>query len=166
MIERVRLARRLRKVAQARGYNPSFKLCYRIVAAARDTKTPVSRLAALVEKESGYEFIFGADLGGAFPHERVTRRKYRDLQELLRKGYSVANGVGYVQVTYPAFVTGDNALWRPKHNLRWGARHLQELIDAGHSYESSLNEYNGDPSGQYGRDLRLLIGAYANGLRK
>jgi hypothetical protein len=161
MIARVKLARRLRKVAQARGYNPSFKLCYRIVAAARDTNTPVYRLAALVEKESGYEFVFGHDLGGAFPGERVTRRKYRILQELLRKGYSVANGVGYVQVTYPPFVTEDNALWRPKHNLRWGARHLQELIDAD-GYLGGLTAYNG--ASEYGYALRDLIGAYGNSL--
>lgn len=165
MIGRVRLARKLRKLAQARGYPPSFKLCYRIVAAAKDTHTPVYRLAALVEKESGYEFVFGHDLGGAFPGERVTREKYRRLQHLLREGQPVANGVGYVQVTYPGFILEDGALWRPKHNLRWGARYLQSLIDE-HGYAFGLNAYNGDESGQYGRDLKLLIGAYANGLRK
>lgn len=164
MIARVRFARRLRKLAQARGYGPSFKLCYRIVAAARGTNTPVHRLAALVEKESGYEFIFGHDAGGLYPGKRVTRAKYRALQGTLRSGWG-ANGVGYVQVTYPAYILEDDALWRPKHNLRWGAKHLTSLIDE-HGYEGGLNAYNGDPSGQYGRDLKLLCGAYANGLRK
>jgi hypothetical protein len=165
VIRRLHIARRLRRVAQARGHNPSLKLCYRIVAAAHDTHTPVYRLAALVEKESAFIFQFGHDLGGAFPGERVTRSKYRRLQSLLREGKPVANGVGYVQATYPGFILEDDALWRPKHNLRWGARHLSGLIDE-HGYEAGLNDYNGDPTGQYGRDLRLLIGAYANALRK
>jgi hypothetical protein len=165
MIERVRLARRLYKLTRKHGFSPSLRLCYRIVAAARDTGTPVHRLAALVEKESGYVFCFGHDLGGAFPGEKVTRRKYRRLQQLLREGKPVANGVGYVQVTYPDYILEDDALWRPKHNLRWGAEQLQSLISS-YGYERGLNAYNGDPSGQYGRDLRYLCGAYANGLRK
>lgn len=162
MIARVRLARRLRNLAQARGYRPSFRLCYRIVAAAKDTGTPVYRLAALVEKESGYQFIFGHDAGGLYPGRRVTRHKYRVLQRALRAGYG-ANGVGYTQVTYPTFILEDDALWRPKHNLRWGAKHLQELIDAG-GYLQGLAAYNG--AIEYGYELRALIGAYANGLRK
>jgi hypothetical protein len=162
---RLGLARRLKRVANARGCHPSLKLCYRIVAAAQDTRTPVHRLAALVEKESGYQFIWGHDAGGWFPGERVTRRNYHQLRDHFMRGdWSGANGAGYVQVTYPQFIIDDPALWRPKHNLRWGARQLRSLI-AEHGYESGLNAYNGDPTGQYGRDLRTLIGAYANGLR-
>ena len=164
MIGRVKLARRVQRVAESHGYRISFKLAYRIVSAAKQTKTPVHRLCALVEKESGFEFIYGHDLGGAFPGERVTRRNYRKLQQYLREGRPVANGVGYSQVTYPAFVLEDDALWRPKHNLRWGAKHLTSLTKE-HGYERGLNAYNGDPSGQYGRDLRLLCGSWANSLR-
>jgi len=165
MIGRLRLARKLRGTARSRGCRPSLKLCYRIVAAARDTDTRVARLAALVEKESGYEFVFGHDAGGLFPGERVTRRKYRELAARLRSTWSGANGVGYVQATYPPFITGDSSLWRPKHNLRWGAKQLDSLIRSD-GYSDGLNAYNGDPTGEYGHDLALRIAAYTSALRK
>jgi hypothetical protein len=164
-IGRLRLARRLQRAARSRGYRPSLRLCYRIVAAARDTKTPIRRLAALVEKESAFKFVFGHDAGGWFPGQRVTRRKYRKLRNHLRKDWSGANGVGYVQATYPAFITNDPGLWRPKHNLRWGAKQLASLIDA-HGLEAGMNAYNGDPTGAYGRDLAARSRAYAQALRR
>lgn len=164
--ERLRLARKLRKVARQRGSRPSLRLCYRIVAAAKDTKTPVYRLAALVEKESGFQFIFGHDAGGWFPGERVTRRKYHQLRKHLSSSWSGANGVGYVQATYPPFIVDDPALWRPKHNLRFGAKLLDSLINE-HGLEPGMNAYNGDPSGMYGRDLLRRSQDYAQaGLRQ
>jgi hypothetical protein len=164
MRHRVRLARRLRKAARRRGGRPSLRLCYRIVAAAKDTKTPIYRLAALVEKESGFAFIFGHDVGGWFPGERVTRRKYRQLREHLRSSWSGANGVGYIQVTYPPFIVDDPALWRPKHNLRFGAKQLDALINL-HGLVPGMNSYNGDPSGMYGRDLLRRSQEFAKALR-
>jgi hypothetical protein len=161
---RVRLARKLHGAARRHGYRPSLKLCYRIVAAAEDTKTPIYRLAALVEKESGFKFIFGHDAGGWFPGQRVTRRKYRQLREHLRSTWSGANGIGYVQATYPPFIVEDPALWRPKHNLRFGAKLLESLIHD-HGLEPGMNSYNGDPSGAYGRDLLHRSQEYAKALR-
>lgn len=165
MIGRIRLARRLQRAARRRGYHPSLRLCYRIVAAARDTRTPVARLAALVEKESGYKFIFGHDAGGLFPGERVTRSKYQQLVAHLRTTWSGANGVGYVQATYPPFLFDNPGLWRSKKNLRWGAGQLASLIRADGA-EAGMNAYNGDPTGAYGRDLAVRVSAYASALRK
>jgi len=158
MKRRIRIAVKLKRVAERRGFRCSFKLAYRIVAAAEDTHTPVAVLAGLVEKESAYQFIFGHDAGGLYPGERVTRWRYESLRNTLKAGHGGANGVGYVQVTYPPFIIGDGSLWRPKHNLRWGARNL--------NYESaaSLNAYNGDPTGIYGHSLLAIIGEYRNAL--
>lgn len=159
MKHKLRLAVKLRRIAVARGSHPSLKLCYRIVDAARDTHTPVAVLAALVEKESGYQFIFGHDAGGMYPGERVTRWRYDSLRATLKAGHGGANGVGYSQVTWPPYIEKDGTLWKPKANLRWGARHLD------HSSVEGLNAYNGDPTGAYGRDLAARISVYRQALR-
>jgi hypothetical protein len=162
---RLRTARKLKRIAESRGYSPSLRLCYRIVAAAQDTGSRVTRLAALVEKESAYQHVFGHDAGGWFPGQRVTRRKYRKLRRHFKEeDWSGANGVSYVQVTYPQFILDDPSLWRPKKNLRWGAEYLESLVARAYTTEN-LNEYNGDPTGAYGRDLAIRIAAYADSFR-
>jgi hypothetical protein len=160
MTERARTAWKLYRFARKRGHSPSFRLCYRIVDAARDTGTSAAVLAATVEKESGFRHIFGHDAGGWFAGKPVTEARYKDLRNHLRADWSGANGVGYVQVTYPPFITADGTLWKPKANLRWGARHLADLLEGKGSLASKLNAYNGDPTGQYGRDLAAIVRAY------
>ena len=163
----------MKDVARRHGFDPSIRLCYRIVAAAEDTDTPLHRLSALVEKETGFRHIFGCDAGSILCHRRVTRRRYRKLQRHVRAG-GVSNGVSYVQVTYGGFLLGEasvnygidgDALWRPKANLRWGAKHLNALINQ-HGRLGGYNAYNGDPTGQYGRDLAALALAWESGLRR
>lgn len=162
---RLRVARKLKQTAERRGYSPSLRLCYRIVSAAQDTGSRLSRLAALVEKESAFVHCFGHDAGGWFPGERVTRRKYRKLRRHFKESWSGANGVSYVQVTYPQFILDDPSLWRPKKNLRWGAEYIETLCRA-HGYSAeSLNVYNGDPTGAYGVDLAHRVAAYATSFR-
>lgn len=163
---KVRTAWRLRNIARSRGNRPSFRLCYRIVDAARDTKTSLSVLAATVEKESGFQFIFGHDAGGWFPGERVTRAKYRALRNHFKSDWSGANGVGFLQITYPQFILDNADLWKPKANLRWGARYLDGLLKGSGSLASKLNPYNGDPTGAYGRDLADRVNEYRRALRR
>lgn len=164
-MSRIAKARKLHKAIEARGNECPFYLAYRIVRACEDTRTPVPRLAALVEKESGFKMIFGHDAGGLFPGERVTRRKYRALQNSLRAGAGGANGVGLIQATYPPFIEEDDDLWREKHNLRWGAELLDSLIRSS-GREQGMNNFNGDPTGAYGRDLSLRVTQYTAALRK
>lgn len=165
MKRRVRIARALRSVARARGYRPSWKLAFRITAAANDKRLSAPGMWALVEQETGFKFIFGHDLGGLFPGAKVTRRLYRQLQAHLRSTHgSGANGVGYVQATYWSFIVNENGLWRPKRNLRWGAEYQRTLIVQEGGQQAGYNAYNGDPSGAYGRARMEITDAYERGM--
>lgn len=159
MRRRVRRARAIRSTARARGYRPSFRLCYRICAAANDEDFRDYNLAALVEQESGYRFVFGHDVGGAFPGARVTKKLYRQLVEIIRVG-GTSNGVGYVQATWGPELLKHPGLWKPKVNLRWGARFQNDLG----TDQKGFNSYNGDPTGSYGRQRVIIVAAYREGM--
>lgn len=164
MKRRARIARALRSVARARGYRISFKLAYRIVAAANAQRLTGPDLFALVEQETGFKFIFGHDIGGLFAGQRVTRSLYRQLQDHLRATHGPgANGVGFVQATYWSFIVNDDGLWKPKHNLRWGAEYQHRLI-AEDGREAGFNAYNGDPTGQYGAARLQITESYEKGM--
>lgn len=155
MLRRARRARAIRKTARARGYRPSFRLCYRICAAANKERITDFALAALVEQESAFAFIFGHDVGGPFPGEKVTRDLYHQLLAHIRGG-GTSNGVGYVQATWGPELLAHPGLWRPKVNLRWGAR-----FQKGFGFDlTGLNRYNGDPTGAYGRARREISDVY------
>src|SRR5688572_18605607 len=124
MTERERkqeLGRKIFKVAVARGFgaNITKREAYRIGAASIDTDTPPARNAALVEKESAFENVFGHDAGSILHGLRVTRPRFFRLLAHIAKG-GISNGVGYVQVTWPGFLKNSLRVWRPKFNLRWG----------------------------------------------
>jgi hypothetical protein len=156
----MRIARALRRIARGRGLHPSLRLCYRIVAAANAEHVSAAVLMALVEQESAFQFIFGHDAGGPFPGQRVTKRRYRELVAHVRAG-GTSNGVGYVQATWGPALEESPGLWKPKANLRWGARFQRGL---GLS-ETGFNAYNGDPTGAYGRDRVAITNAYMEALR-
>lgn len=164
MRRRARIARALRAVARARGYRISFKLAYRIVAAANDQRVSGPVLFALVEQETGYKAIFGHDIGGLFAGQKVTKKLYRQLQGHLKATHGPgANGVSYVQATYWSFITNDDDLWKPKHNLRWGAEYQRRLMDED-GRQAGMNAYNGDPSGAYGAVRLQITESYEKGM--
>lgn len=115
---------------------------------------------ALVEQESAFQFIFGHDAAGPFPGQKVTKKLYRQLVEIVSHG-GTSNGVGYVQATWGPALEESPGLWKPKANLRWGARFQRSL---GLS-ETGFNAYNGDPSGAYGRERVAIINAYKEAVR-
>jgi hypothetical protein len=159
MVRRARRARALQRTAHRRGFRPSFRLCYRICAAANDAKVHDWMLMALVEQESAFQFIFGHDVGGPFPGHKVTRALYRRLVAHVRAG-GTSNGVGFVQATWGPELVEHPGLWKPKANLRWGANFQKELG----TDETGLNDYNGDPSGGYGRARVEINNAYRKGM--
>lgn len=159
MIRRARRARAVRRTARARGYRPSFRLCYRICAAANAENFHDYYLAALVEQESAYQFIFGHDAGGPFPGLKVTHALYKQLLEHIKAG-GTSNGVGYVQATWGPELLAHPGLWKPKVNLRWGG-HFQKALGTD---EHGFNAYNGDPSGGYGRARVAINAAYRDGM--
>jgi hypothetical protein len=159
MLRRARRARSIHRTARRRGYRPSLRLCWRICAAANDERIHDYQLAALVEQESAFRFVFGHDVGGPFPGRKVTRSLYRQLVAHVRRG-GTYNGVGYVQATWGPELVEHPGLWKPKANLRWGAAFQKGLgLD-----EAGLNRYNGDPSGGYGRARVAINDAYRKGL--
>lgn len=158
-LRRARRARAIRATARERGYRPSFRLCYRICAAAHDKELRDYHLAALVEQESAFRFIFGHDVGGPFPGQKVTRDLYRQLVEHVRAG-GTSNGVGYVQATWGPELEQRPGLWKPKVNLRWGA-HFQKELGVN---QDGFNRYNGDPTGGYGRARVAIDNAYREGM--
>lgn len=159
MIRRARRARAIRKTARVRGYRPSFRLCYRICAAANAEDFRDYYLVALVEQESAFQFIFGHDVGGPFPGQKVTKKLYRKLVEIVRRG-GTSNGVGFVQATWGPALEESPGLWKPKANLRWGARFQKGLG----TDQSGFNAYNGDPTGGYGRARVQINAAYREGM--
>lgn len=159
MLRRARRARAIRSTARSRGFRPSFRLCYRICAAANAEHLRDYHLVALVEQESGFQFIFGHDVGGPFPGEKVTQEKYRRLVAHIRAG-GTSNGVGYVQATWGPELVEHPGLWKPKANLRWGAR-FQKTLGVN---QDGFNRYNGDPTGGYGRARVVIDDAYREGM--
>jgi hypothetical protein len=77
-----------------------------IISAAKEARLSLADACALVEVESGGRNIFGADPGGPFAHEPVTRELVQRL--INQRGYRVGNapmqGVGLTQLTWYTFV--------------------------------------------------------------
>lgn len=159
MLRRARRARAIRATARSRGFRPSFRLCYRICAAANKERIHDFELAALVEQESAFRFVFGHDVGGPFPGQKVTEVRYHELVAHVRAG-GTSNGVGYVQATWGPELVEHPGLWKPKANLRWGAR-----FQKGFGFDTDgLNRYNGDPTGAYGRARAVISSVYRKGI--
>lgn len=98
---------------------------------------------ALVEQESGFKHIFGHDVGGLFPGLPVTRSRYRRLRAHLKAtGGSGANGVGYTQITYYAFILEHPGLWKKRANIYFGMSLIAEVIHA-YGERKGLAVYNG-----------------------
>jgi hypothetical protein len=101
---------------------------------------------AMIEQESSWQNIFGCDHGPgeAYCHQKVTNAK---VQHLLNTG--VANGVGYTQLTSPAYV-------RQAMARRGGAASVRNQIIVGirvlkEKTGGNMNlawRYNGSPAYQ------------------
>lgn len=101
---------------------------------------------ALVQQESDFQHIFGADAGGLFPHEPVTRRRYRQLRDHLRAtGGQGANGVGLTQITYYTYVLENPGLWKKRANVYFGLALIADNVDS-YGERKGLAVYNGGPS--------------------
>lgn len=106
------------------------KYSLRIILEARRTGIPLSLAFALVETESGFRNIFGADRGSILKHEKVTKKKVDRLLRFVAAG-GPSNGVGLTQLTYPPFIKQANAAGGahlPKYQLRVGFGALRDKI--------------------------------------
>lgn len=121
------------------------KYALRIVWEARHAGIPVSLALALVEQESGFRNIFGADQGSILKHEKVTKAKVARLLAFVERG-GPSNGVGLTQLTYPPFIRHANRIGGahlPKYQLRVGFGALKDKLARNpKSWWGALATYN------------------------
>jgi hypothetical protein len=127
-----------------------------VVDEAKRAKLPLRFAVAMLEKETGIpqRNIFGCDHGEgrAFCHENVTEARVKSL-----RSSGLANGVGWTQITFPAFVVQADKLGgahKPRFQMRVGFRVLKDNMDREGSAQQGFRAYNGtgEDAEKYGRD--------------
>jgi hypothetical protein len=128
-----------------------------ILAACATTKLPLSYALALVEKESGFQNVFGHDaVANPVKGGRVTRLRYIAYKRARKAGKGM-QGVGYTQLTWYAFQDQADALggcFKPYPNLVVGFSNLKRLINlSGKQKGAAAYNGTGDAAEAYGRDF-------------
>ena len=120
-----------------------FRIAYMIAFAARKHDIRWAVAYALFEQESAYRVIYGHDLGGLFPGQRVTEDNYRTFRsEVVRRRGGGANGVGLGQVTYWTYIRDHAGLWKPRVQVYLSLSILADLLSR-HDERTALAAYNG-----------------------
>lgn len=141
-----------------------------IVQAASATGLPLPILAAMVQKESGGQNIYGRDgkdtaSPGVYANDyplQVTKENFTEFRAAVLAGQK-SNGVGPSQITYPGYWKQypDYPFWDVLANLKFGATLLMDLLD-GDTSDASISSagahYNGgtnpgEKAVAYGADL-------------
>ena len=141
-----------------------------IVQAATATGIPLAILAAMVQKESGGQNIYGRDgkdtaSPGVYANDyplQVTKENFTEFRAAVLAGQK-SNGVGPSQITYPGYWKQypDYPFWDVLANLKFGATLLMDLLD-GDTSDASISSagahYNGgtnpgEKAVAYGADL-------------
>lgn len=141
-----------------------------IVQAASATGLPLAILAAMVQKESGGQNIYGRDgkdtaSPGVYANDyplQVTKENFTEFRAAVLAGQK-SNGVGPSQITYPGYWKQypDYPFWDVLANLKFGATLLMDLLDGDYSdasISSAGARYNGgtnpgEKAIAYGADL-------------
>jgi hypothetical protein len=127
-----------------------------VVEEAERARLPLHMAVAMLEKETDIppRNIFGCDHGPgrAFCHENVTAVRVAALR---RSG--LANGVGWTQITFPAFVEEADRLGgahKPRFQMRVGFKVLNDNMDRQGSAQQGFRAYNGTgrDAEKYGRE--------------
>jgi len=127
-----------------------------VVEEAERARLPLHFALAMMEKETDIPQlnIFGCDHGPgrAFCHENVTAARVAALR---RSG--LANGVGWTQITFLAFVKQADELGgahKPRFQMRVGFKVLKDNIDREGSAQQGFRAYNGTgrDAEKYGRE--------------
>ena len=128
-----------------------------ILEACATTGLPLSYALALVEKESGFQNVYGHDhvRNPAQKGGRVTRSNYARYKRDRKAGLGM-QGVGYTQLTWYELQDKADALggcWRPYPNMVVGFSNLKRQINL-HGKEKGAAAYNGTgpDADAYGRD--------------
>ena len=115
-----------------------------IIREANRTDFPIGLALALIDQESDFQNIFGADTGAPFAHQEVTKDKVQQLIRHVETG-GVSNGVGLTQLTSLDFIKGAEAMGgahKVENQCRFAFKLMKDLIDR-HGYRVGLGAYNG-----------------------
>ena len=151
-----------------------------IVQAASATGLPLAVLAAMVQKESGGQNVYGHDAGGVFStlygsvtvdgvtygkgaNIPVTQSNFAEFRRQVIDNGKASNGVGPCQITYWGFFAQNPTyeFWDALQNLKFGADLIKSYL-AGDTSDASISaagaRYNGgtNPGAKaltYGADL-------------
>jgi hypothetical protein len=129
-----------------------------VIDEAKRARIFAASALAMLEMETGIpqDNIFGCDHGAgvAFCHEKVTKARVL----ALRRG-SLANGVGWTQLTYPPFVAEADAAGGahiPRFQMRVGFKVLRDNFDRLGSISEMFRAYNGTGSAASAYAARAL----------
>jgi hypothetical protein len=141
-----------------------------VVEEAERARLPLHFALAMLEKETAIpqRNIFGCDHGPgrAFCHENVTAARVAALR---RSG--LANGVGWTQITFPAFVEEADKLGgahKPRFQMRVGFKVLKDNMDREGSAQQGFRAYNGTgrDAERYGREAIAIATRWKRALKK
>jgi hypothetical protein len=149
-------ARELQKII--REYHPhADPVADEILAACNSTGLPLSYGLTLLEKESGFQNVFGHDpVRNPVKGGRVTQARYAEYKRHRKRGEGM-QGVGYTQLTWFAYQDQADALggcWRPYPNIVVGFRLIRNLTHV-HGIQKGAARFNGTgpAADAYGRDF-------------
>jgi hypothetical protein len=141
-----------------------------VIEEAKRAGLPLRFALAMLEKETDIpqRNIFGCDHGSgrAFCHENVTAARVAALR---RSG--LANGVGWTQITLPAFVEEADKLGgahKPRFQMRVGFKVLKDNIDREGSARQGFRAYNGSgaQAEKYGREAVAIAERWKRALEQ
>ena len=158
-----------------------------IVQAASATGLPLPILAAMVQKESGGQNVYGHDAGGVFStlygsvtvegvtygkgaNIPVTQSNFAEFRRQVIDNGKTSNGVGPCQITYWGFFAQNPTyeFWDALQNLKFGADLIKSYL-AGDTSDASISaagaRYNGgtnpgEKALAYGADLLTKTNAW------
>lgn len=112
-----------------------------LIAAAKATGVPLWIAAAFAQKESNGRNVYGNDVGGTFAGAgEVTEENFAEFYRLVVDNKQKSNGVGPMQITYPAYFPQAKAeglaLWKPYDNFLFGLRIVARNLGGDYSKES------------------------------
>lgn len=110
---------------------------------------------AMFEQESDFQNVYGHDVGGLFPGEKVTKANYAEFRGRVVDGGGGSNGVGLGQVTYWTYIRAHRGLWKPRVQVYLATSILADLVHR-LGETNGVGAYNGgesSPNPTYAREV-------------
>jgi hypothetical protein len=149
--------RAARRVAdRAASHGVPKKIARHIAYACRKQRLRYALGFAMFDQESGFQVVYGHDVGGYNPGEKVTRDNYERFRRLVVERNGVgANGVGLGQITYWTYIRDHRGLWKAKVQVYLAASILADLVHRLGEFTGTgaYNGGEGNPNESYAREV-------------